>query len=121
MYDEQTEKPASRKVALTGPQGTENRLLAYSSFKFLMIRIIPVLTQENHSREIFFKVSTCSNLHSPNEVMKEISSLNSSTEAKDHAENTEYFENFTQSCDSLIVEFSCGKRSLINPSESKFL
>ena len=53
--------------------------------------------------------------------MKEISSLNSNTEAKNHAENTEYFENFTPSCDSLIVEFSCGKRSLVNPWESKFL
>ena len=46
---------------------------------------------------------------------------------KDHADNMEYRGNSTPSCDSLIVESSCGKSSVRNPSransykETKFL
>ena len=40
---------------------------------------------------------------------------------KDRAENTEYCGNSTPSCDSSIVEFSCGKGSLRKPSESLFI
>ena len=37
---------------------------------------------------------------------------------KDHADNMEYRGNSTPTCDSLIVESSCGKSSVRNPSES---
>ena len=46
---------------------------------------------------------------------------------KDHADNMEYRGNSTPTCDSLIVESSCGKSSVRNPSransykETKFL
>ena len=62
-----------------------------------------MLTQENHSRAFFFKFRSAVFYIYPNEVMKENSSLNLKTKAKDLAEYTEYSGNSTQICDLLIV------------------
>ena len=82
-------------------------VLAYSCYKFLVIRVSPLLWQGNHPQ--YFTFSELS-LKKKRGVMKE--------NRKDHSDNTEYRGSSTPSCDSLMVEFSCGKSSLRNPSES---